>query len=102
MGDKVDNPCVDLCKLKDDICVGCGRSRDEIKRWKKLKNKERKAVRQQAPSASPSSARRRSASHDGAAVRHRASSEQNFFRFSRVFCDDLGLLLKGCLAARHV
>lgn len=48
MGDKVDNPCVDLCKLKDDICVGCGRSRDEINRWKKLKNKERKAVRQQA------------------------------------------------------
>ncbi|WP_314019171.1 DUF1289 domain-containing protein [Stutzerimonas degradans] len=48
MGGKVDNPCVDLCKLKDDICVSCGRSRDEIKRWKKLKNKERKVVRQQA------------------------------------------------------
>ncbi|WP_213663721.1 DUF1289 domain-containing protein [Stutzerimonas stutzeri] len=48
MGGKVDNPYVDLCKLKDDICVGCGRSRDEIKRWKKLKNKERKVVRQQA------------------------------------------------------
>ncbi len=48
MGNKVDNPCVDLCKLKDGICVGCGRSRDEIKRWKKLKNKKRKAVRQQA------------------------------------------------------
>lgn len=44
MGDKAKNPCVSLCKVKDDICIGCGRSRDEMKAWKGLKNKERKAV----------------------------------------------------------
>lgn len=44
MGDKAKNPCVSICKLKDDICIGCGRSRDEMKAWKGMKNKERKAV----------------------------------------------------------
>jgi predicted Fe-S protein YdhL (DUF1289 family) len=48
MGDKAKNPCVSLCKLKDDICIGCGRSRDEMKAWKGLKNKERKAVNERA------------------------------------------------------
>ncbi len=48
MGDKAKNPCVSLCKLLDDICIGCGRSRDEMKAWKGLKNKERKAVNERA------------------------------------------------------
>lgn len=48
MGDKAKNPCVSLCKLKDDICIGCGRSREEMKAWKGLKNKERKAVNERA------------------------------------------------------
>lgn len=48
MGDKAKNPCISLCKLKDDICIGCGRSRDEMKAWKGMKNKERKAVNEVA------------------------------------------------------
>lgn len=44
MGDKAKNPCVSICKLEDDICIGCGRSREEMKAWKGMKNKERKAV----------------------------------------------------------
>lgn len=44
MGDKAKNPCVSICKLKDDICIGCGRSRDEMKTWKRMKDNERKAV----------------------------------------------------------
>jgi len=48
LGDKAKNPCVSICKLKDDICIGCGRSRDEMKAWKGLKNKERKAVNEVA------------------------------------------------------
>ena len=35
MGDKAKNPCVSICKLKDDICIG-------------MKNKERKAVNEVA------------------------------------------------------
>lgn len=48
MGDKAKNPCVGLCRVEDDICIGCGRSRDEMKAWKGLKNKERKAVNERA------------------------------------------------------
>lgn len=44
LGDKAKNPCVSICKLKDDVCIGCGRSRDEMKAWKSMKNKERKVV----------------------------------------------------------
>ena len=34
--------------LRSFICIGCGRSRDEMKAWKGLKNKERKAVNERA------------------------------------------------------
>ncbi|GAB6389890.1 DUF1289 domain-containing protein [Stutzerimonas marianensis] len=48
MGDKAKNPCISLCKLKDEICIGCGRSRAEMKAWKGLSNKERKTVNELA------------------------------------------------------
>lgn len=48
MGDKTKNPCISICKLKDDICIGCGRSREEMKAWKGMKNKERKMVNEMA------------------------------------------------------
>jgi len=48
LGDKAKNPCISVCKLQDDICLGCGRSRDEMKSWKGMKNKERKQVNERA------------------------------------------------------
>jgi predicted Fe-S protein YdhL (DUF1289 family) len=47
MGRKqVKNPCVDICKLekKSGFCVGCLRTRAEIKTWKTLSKSERRAV----------------------------------------------------------
>jgi predicted Fe-S protein YdhL (DUF1289 family) len=38
------NPCISLCKFDDDICLGCGRSKKEIKSWKKMEKGERRAV----------------------------------------------------------
>lgn len=38
------NPCISLCKFDDDICIGCGRSKKEIKGWKKMDKDERKIV----------------------------------------------------------
>ena len=35
------DPCISLCKFSDDICLGCGRSKREIKAWKKLDKAER-------------------------------------------------------------
>ena len=37
-------PCISLCKFDDDICIGCGRSKKEIKGWKKMDKDERKVV----------------------------------------------------------
>ena len=38
------NPCISLCKFDADICLGCGRSKKEIKTWKKMDKDERRAV----------------------------------------------------------
>jgi predicted Fe-S protein YdhL (DUF1289 family) len=38
------NPCISLCKFDDDVCIGCGRSKKEIKGWKKMDKDERKGV----------------------------------------------------------
>ncbi|WP_341520774.1 DUF1289 domain-containing protein [Pseudomonas sp. G.S.17] len=38
------NPCISLCKFDDEICLGCGRSKKEIKSWKKMEKGERREV----------------------------------------------------------
>lgn len=36
------NPCVSLCKLDGEgRCLGCGRSRGEIKGWKRMEDEQR-------------------------------------------------------------
>ncbi|MET1079895.1 MAG: DUF1289 domain-containing protein [Pseudomonas sp.] len=39
------SPCVQICALDDaDLCIGCQRSIDEISRWGRMDNAERRAV----------------------------------------------------------
>ena len=38
------DPCIGVCKYTDDICLGCGRTKREIKAWKKLDKDEKRAV----------------------------------------------------------
>ncbi|MCY1285882.1 hypothetical protein D9M68_210940 [compost metagenome] len=38
------NPCIKVCEFERDICLGCGRSKHEIKGWKKLDKAARRAV----------------------------------------------------------
>ncbi|MBD9484645.1 DUF1289 domain-containing protein [Pseudomonas sp. PDM14] len=38
------DPCIKVCRFSDDICVGCGRSKREIKAWKKLGKDERRVL----------------------------------------------------------
>jgi hypothetical protein len=43
------SPCVQICALDAaDICLGCGRSRDEITRWMRASAAERRAIREAA------------------------------------------------------
>lgn len=38
------DPCISVCKFSNDICLGCGRSKAEIKAWKKLDKSEQRLV----------------------------------------------------------
>ncbi|MGK9065466.1 DUF1289 domain-containing protein [Stutzerimonas chloritidismutans] len=41
----VSSPCVSICALdEEDVCTGCQRSVDEIRRWRGMDNAERRAV----------------------------------------------------------
>lgn len=42
---RVPSPCVHICALDDeDICIGCQRSMDEIVRWGRMDDAERRQV----------------------------------------------------------
>ena len=38
------DPCMGVCKFTDDICLGCGRTKREIKAWKKLDKDAKRTV----------------------------------------------------------
>ena len=38
------DPCISICKFSDDICVGCGRSKREIRAWKKLDKADKRTA----------------------------------------------------------
>ena len=41
----VASPCVNICALDEaDICTGCQRTVEEIKRWSRMNNDERRVV----------------------------------------------------------
>lgn len=43
----VASPCVHVCALdEEDICIGCQRNVDEITRWSRMENTERRQVLQ--------------------------------------------------------
>ncbi|OLU12366.1 DUF1289 domain-containing protein [Pseudomonas sp. PA1(2017)] len=43
----VASPCVHVCALdEEDICIGCQRNVDEITRWSRMENAERREVLQ--------------------------------------------------------
>lgn len=39
-------PCIAVCKIDitTDLCMGCGRTKDEITRWSKMTDEERMEV----------------------------------------------------------
>ena len=40
----IEGPCIQVCKLKENICIGGGRTRDEITLWSSYSDKKRKMV----------------------------------------------------------
>ena len=40
----VDSPCTNVCALDDGLCVGCGRTVDEIAAWQSMCDDERERI----------------------------------------------------------
>ncbi|HEY3597732.1 MAG TPA: DUF1289 domain-containing protein [Paraburkholderia sp.] len=45
------SPCIDICKFdsKTGLCIGCLRTREECKGWKKMKDKHRRKIIDEKP-----------------------------------------------------
>lgn len=48
MAKEIDNPCISVCQLSGDLCVSCGRSKEDIRKWKRMKRPEKMAAVQRA------------------------------------------------------
>ena len=48
MAKDIENPCVSLCQLNSELCVSCGRTREEIRKWRGMKRPEKMAAVQKA------------------------------------------------------
>jgi predicted Fe-S protein YdhL (DUF1289 family) len=44
MSATIETPCVKVCVVKDEICIGCKRTLGEIARWLRLTPEERRAI----------------------------------------------------------
>ena len=40
----VQSPCVNICRMKDGLCEGCGRTLDEIAEWSMATDDRRRAI----------------------------------------------------------
>ena len=40
----IESPCIQVCELEDDICIGCGRSKDEITFWSSYSDKQKYSI----------------------------------------------------------
>lgn len=52
MAKDIENPCVSLCQLNSELCVSCGRTREEIRKWRGMKRPEKMATVQRAAARS--------------------------------------------------
>ncbi len=58
---EVDSPCVQVCVIhpEERLCTGCLRSIDEITRWSKMDDAERRGITAELPSRAPRMRKRR-------------------------------------------
>ncbi|WAJ39326.1 DUF1289 domain-containing protein [Pseudomonas sp. GOM7] len=60
MAKDIENPCVSLCQLNGELCVSCGRIREEIRKWRGMKRPEKMTTVQKAAARMKAIARKRS------------------------------------------
>ena len=40
----VESPCINVCKIENDVCVGCGRTLEEIAHWSEMNDADKEYV----------------------------------------------------------
>lgn len=40
----VNSPCINVCTVFDGICIGCGRTTEELIKWKKMTDEQKLKV----------------------------------------------------------
>lgn len=48
MAKEIENPCIAVCQLRGDLCVSCGRTKEDIRKWKRMKRPEKMGAVQRA------------------------------------------------------
>lgn len=41
---EITSPCVKVCRLEEGVCIGCGRTQDQIRMWTTYSNEERNTI----------------------------------------------------------
>ena len=40
----VESPCINVCKIENDLCIGCGRTLEEIAHWLEMTDADKEQV----------------------------------------------------------
>jgi predicted Fe-S protein YdhL (DUF1289 family) len=40
----VESPCISVCRYEDEVCVGCGRTVDEVVEWYNMTNEQKQEI----------------------------------------------------------
>ena len=40
----IESPCISVCRMENEVCVGCGRTVDEVVNWYDMTDDEKQAV----------------------------------------------------------
>lgn len=43
-GERLKSPCINICEFDADVCRGCGRTRQEIRAWKRADKAEQRLI----------------------------------------------------------
>ena len=46
---KVVSPCIKICTMQNDFCIGCGRTTQEIAEWSKASDKKKRDILERLP-----------------------------------------------------
>ena len=44
MAKEIESPCVSICRMENEVCVGCGRTVDDVVNWYDMTDDEKQAV----------------------------------------------------------